>query len=251
MSVDHDDYPTKFEHPPVPRTAQDNDDEQDETATDVADENADPADEDVVTGLVMDSSADADADADADSDSDSEDDEDEDVVIGVVTDTDDADDTTGVVTDDAVDNDAATGVMADDASPVTAVRTGGAHRYPLPAFPGPDAPSTGASPSFTPTAETTTSETTAPETTAPETATDQEDSQASWQRIKSGFVDDPRASVEEAAAIVEEAAETLVATIQERERVLRGAWEGNGTDTERLRTAFRDYRTLYDKLSQI
>ncbi|MGD0559693.1 MAG: hypothetical protein ABSA93_32585 [Streptosporangiaceae bacterium] len=242
MSVDHDDYPTKFEHPPVPRTAQDNDDEQDETATDVADENADPADEDVVTGLVMDSSADADSDSDSDSDSEDDEDEDEDdVVIGVVTDTDDADDTTGVVTDDAVDNDAATGVMADDASPVTPVRTGGAHRYPLPAFPGPDAPSTGASPSFTPTSETTT----------PETATDQEDSQASWQRIKSGFVDDPRASVEEAAAIVEEAAETLVATIQERERVLRGAWEGNGTDTERLRTAFRDYRTLYDKLSQI
>lgn len=81
----------------------------------------------------------------------------------------------------------------------------------------------------------------------------EEDLQASWQRIQASFVDDPRASVTEAAALVEEAAETVVATIQERERSLRGSWEGNGngTDTEKLRTALREYREFYQKISQI
>jgi hypothetical protein len=84
-------------------------------------------------------------------------------------------------------------------------------------------------------------------------ATNWDDLQESWQRIKAQFVDDPRASVTEAAALVEEAAETAVATIQERERTLRGSWEGNGTssDTEKLRTALREYGDLYEKISQL
>lgn len=217
MSVDHDDYLAKLQEPPMPRPPQDSEDEPDETTTvpDVTDENTDPVDADTTDDAADDGT------------------DDEDVVTGVVMDT-DADSDPDSVDDD---DDVVTGVTADEGSPVTPVRTGGAHRYPLPAFPAPDAPSTGASPSFTPAAEA--------------TVPDEGDSQASWQRIKAGFVDDPRASVEEAAAIVEEAAETLVATIQERERLLRGAWEGNGTDTEKLRTAFQDYRELYDKISQV
>lgn len=78
------------------------------------------------------------------------------------------------------------------------------------------------------------------------------DSDRSWQQIQASFIDDPHASVAEAAALVEKTAEMFVATIQERERSLRGAWEHNGadSDTESLRTTLRDYRALYEQISQ-
>jgi hypothetical protein len=223
MSVDHDDYPAKFQQTPVPREPQDSDDETASATT------AD-ADPDVVQGEVVNPDVtDTDADADAD------------------------------VTDEA-DSDVADSrrVGTYDESPVTPVRTGGAHRYPMPAMSESAVSSPAAPvPTFSPTADTPATDTPVAETPVAETpatetpAASDDDQQASWQRIKAGFVDDPRASVEEAASIVEEAAETLVATIQERERLLRSAWEGTGTDTEKLRTAFRDYHDLYDKISQL
>jgi hypothetical protein len=73
----------------------------------------------------------------------------------------------------------------------------------------------------------------------------QPESRSDWQRIQASFVDDPRTSVAEAATMVEDA----VAAIQQRGQVLRDAWEDNGTDTEKLRVAFRDYRSLYEKLN--
>ena len=81
--------------------------------------------------------------------------------------------------------------------------------------------------------------------------TEAEESRASWQRIQAGFVDDPRGSVAHAAMMVEETADTLVAAIQERERVLRGTWEGTSAaaDTEKLRIALGKYRTLYDMIT--
>jgi hypothetical protein len=74
-----------------------------------------------------------------------------------------------------------------------------------------------------------------------------------WQRIQASFIDDPRASVMAAADLVEKIADSLVATIRERERVLRGGWEGDSasTDTEKLRTTLRDYRSFYKEISQI
>ena len=76
---------------------------------------------------------------------------------------------------------------------------------------------------------------------------------ASWHRIQAGFVDDPRGSVAQAAMLVEETAETLVAAIHERERVLRGAWEGNGAaaDTEGLRIALGRYRTFFERITRL
>ena len=68
---------------------------------------------------------------------------------------------------------------------------------------------------------------------------------ASWVRIQSGFVDDPRGSVTEAAELITQIASTLVSAVQERERTLRGAWDGSGdADTENLRNALRDYRSF-------
>jgi hypothetical protein len=81
----------------------------------------------------------------------------------------------------------------------------------------------------------------------------------SWQRIQAEFVDDPQASVREAAEIVSELTETVVSTIQRREQRIRSSWEGNGsgvpgtgnTDTEQLRTTFRRYRALFDQLTEL
>jgi hypothetical protein len=72
---------------------------------------------------------------------------------------------------------------------------------------------------------------------------------ASWVRIQSGFVDDPRGSVTEAAALITQITSTLVSAVQERERTLRGAWDGSGdADTENLRNALRDYRSFFERL---
>ncbi len=58
--------------------------------------------------------------------------------------------------------------------------------------------------------------------------TDPDGYRASWVRIQSGFVDDPRGSVTEAAELITQIASTLVSAVQERERTLRGAWDGSG-----------------------
>src|SRR5690349_5134552 len=48
---------------------------------------------------------------------------------------------------------------------------------------------------------------------------------ASWYRIQAGFVDDPRESVADAAALVEHAAQVLVGTLRQRQQQLRGMWD--------------------------
>jgi hypothetical protein len=63
-------------------------------------------------------------------------------------------------------------------------------------------------------------------------------------------VDDPRASVTEAAGFVGELAGTIVTAVQERERALRGAWDGDA-DTEQLRKALREYRTFFEVLTKL
>ena len=74
---------------------------------------------------------------------------------------------------------------------------------------------------------------------------------AGWQRIKAGFVDNPRGSVAEAAGLVEEAAEMLIATLRERQQAIRDTWDGDGpaSDTEDLRLALLRYQSLFDRLS--
>jgi len=48
---------------------------------------------------------------------------------------------------------------------------------------------------------------------------------ASWHRIQAGFVDDPRESVADAAALVEHTAQVLVGTLRQRQQQLRGMWD--------------------------
>ncbi|WP_280876355.1 hypothetical protein [Streptomyces pseudovenezuelae] len=76
------------------------------------------------------------------------------------------------------------------------------------------------------------------------------------QHALSGFVDDPRTSVEEADHVVEEITGRYTDALTQRRRTLRKSWqEGDAaksdhSDTEQLRLALRDYRELADRLLQ-
>ncbi len=84
-----------------------------------------------------------------------------------------------------------------------------------------------------------------------------------WEQIQFKFVDDPHASVTEAAEIVAQVTARMEAAIQERQRAiqarqqaiqerqqsLRGRWgEGAQADTETLRETLRMYRAFLDQL---
>jgi hypothetical protein len=92
---------------------------------------------------------------------------------------------------------------------------------------------------------------------------DAEQFAAQWQQIQFRFVDDPHASVSEAAEVVAQVTAKMEAAIQERQRAiaerqkaiaeqqrsLRERWgEGNNADTENLRATLRMYKTFLDQL---
>jgi hypothetical protein len=66
-----------------------------------------------------------------------------------------------------------------------------------------------------------------------------------WSAIKAGFVDDPRHSVEEADALVEEAVTSLTGR---RQGLLERWKDTDEKDTEQLRLALREYRELLVQL---
>ncbi|GII65660.1 hypothetical protein Skr01_57450 [Sphaerisporangium krabiense] len=66
-----------------------------------------------------------------------------------------------------------------------------------------------------------------------------------WREVQAGFVDDPRDAVERADRLVEEAVDALTT----RRKNLADRWKNGGDgDTERLRLALRDYRSLLEEL---
>jgi hypothetical protein len=92
---------------------------------------------------------------------------------------------------------------------------------------------------------------------------DAEQYTARWQQIQFLFVDDPQASVTEAADVVSQVTTQLEAAIRERQQAieerqraieerasaLRGRWgEGANADTETLRETLRMYKAFMDQL---
>jgi len=69
-----------------------------------------------------------------------------------------------------------------------------------------------------------------------------------WQGIQAMFVDDPRSSVELAAGLVGDSAETLVVSVREQQHSLLSAWQGDDAGTEEMRTTLQQYRTLWNRL---
>lgn len=72
-----------------------------------------------------------------------------------------------------------------------------------------------------------------------------------WSEILTFFVDDPRGSVTMAADAVDSAIAELVASARARQQALASSWQGGDTDTERLRTTLRDYRTFWNQVRQM
>ncbi|NEY34427.1 hypothetical protein GTU99_19825 [Streptomyces sp. PRKS01-65] len=100
---------------------------------------------------------------------------------------------------------------------------------------------------------------TAAEDTAGARLLPQEESGKLGQRLHhavAGFVDEPRAAVEEADQALEEIAARLTDAVHRRRHILRASWQGADgpaatTDTEQLRLVLRDYRALADRLLRI
>ena len=68
-----------------------------------------------------------------------------------------------------------------------------------------------------------------------------------WPAIQAMFVDDPKGSVQRAAAAADEVAKAFVASLQREQTALRATWEKD-TTTEDLRTALQQYRAFCSRL---
>ncbi|TYB59534.1 hypothetical protein FXF51_34250 [Nonomuraea sp. PA05] len=74
--------------------------------------------------------------------------------------------------------------------------------------------------------------------------------QARWRDLQSSFVDDPGEAVQRADGLVSEVVDSLTSTLSSRTNALRDRWKetGSSADTEQLRLALRDYRTVLERL---
>jgi hypothetical protein len=72
-----------------------------------------------------------------------------------------------------------------------------------------------------------------------------------WSEIMVAFVDDPRGSVKMAADAVDEAIGEFVNSVRARQRDLAATWQGAEADTEQLRSALREYRTLGQRVQEL
>src|SRR5438552_11866912 len=73
-----------------------------------------------------------------------------------------------------------------------------------------------------------------------------------WTDIQTGFVDEPRHSVEQADALVAEVIKRLANSFAEERSKLEGQWgRGDDVSTEDLRVALRRYRSFFDRLLNV
>ena len=69
-----------------------------------------------------------------------------------------------------------------------------------------------------------------------------------WHEILAMFVDDPRSSVEQAAALADDRAEAFVSSVKELQDSLRSVWQRHDVQTEELRIALQQYRIFCNRL---
>src|SRR6516225_6429434 len=76
-----------------------------------------------------------------------------------------------------------------------------------------------------------------------------EDMRSRWETIQTGFVDDPRTSVQEADELVAMAIKKLAESFAGERAKLEQEWSrGNDVSTENLRQALRRYRAFFHRL---
>jgi len=69
-----------------------------------------------------------------------------------------------------------------------------------------------------------------------------------WRELQLRFIDDPESVANEAERLVEEAVASLTAALSQAKQDLGNWRDGQGSDTERLRAAVRNYRDFLDRV---
>jgi hypothetical protein len=72
-----------------------------------------------------------------------------------------------------------------------------------------------------------------------------------WNEVQAMFVDDPRASIERAADLVDDRVEELIRSVRERQRSMQSAWQADDAGTEELRVALQHYRSFWTSLDDL
>jgi len=76
--------------------------------------------------------------------------------------------------------------------------------------------------------------------------------QSRWNEVQTMFVDEPRAAVDRADALVAEVAQAVTAGFADRKAALEQRWSsGSDVATEDLRQVLRSYRAFFERLLQI
>jgi hypothetical protein len=76
-----------------------------------------------------------------------------------------------------------------------------------------------------------------------------QDLKAHWDKIQTGFVDEPRIAVEEADALVASTMQQLASAFAKERASLEQQWDrGDNVSTEDLRVAFQRYRSFFRRL---
>ena len=81
---------------------------------------------------------------------------------------------------------------------------------------------------------------------------DEENFRSRWKSIQTGFVDEPRGSVEQADELVAELMQHLARSFSDQRSNLETQWQrSEQVSTEELRGALRRYRSFFDRLLSI
>jgi hypothetical protein len=72
-----------------------------------------------------------------------------------------------------------------------------------------------------------------------------------WNEVQAMFVDDPHASVDRAAGLVNHQVENLIRSLGARQRSIQSAWQADDAGTEDLRVALQHYRTFWNSLEDL
>jgi hypothetical protein len=75
--------------------------------------------------------------------------------------------------------------------------------------------------------------------------------QAPWNEIQAMFVDDPHASIERAAGLVDDRVEALIRSLRTRQHSVQSAWQDKDAGTEELRVALQHYRAFGNSLDDL
>ena len=78
------------------------------------------------------------------------------------------------------------------------------------------------------------------------------DFRSKWDRIQTGFVDEPRKAVQQADELVAQAIKRLAESFAEERNRLERQWDrGDQVNTEDLRVALQTYRAFFQRLLSI